>query len=176
MPFTFLTVHLHCFPQSHKADKSNSSHPVKHPAGSDLLTCRRLRLQPCSCCKQRTQPGNRTASMAAKYFYRQGFLLLLFNFISTAALEKRFSDLKRCADEECSSKFTGLLTRSSPGLQGCIFPHPPLFPAASHKLRLISKPVASQYLRPGLSCVGFRCCSDVWPLLKSREVNIDTRH
>ncbi|KAJ4929324.1 hypothetical protein JOQ06_004934 [Pogonophryne albipinna] len=40
--------------------------------------------------------------MAAKHFYRQGFLLLLFNFISTAALEKRFSDLKRCADKECS--------------------------------------------------------------------------
>ncbi|TNM94791.1 hypothetical protein fugu_017550 [Takifugu bimaculatus] len=40
--------------------------------------------------------------MAAKYFYLQGFLLLLFNFISTAALEKRFSDFKRCADEECS--------------------------------------------------------------------------
>ncbi|XP_077567207.1 transport and Golgi organization protein 1 homolog isoform X2 [Stigmatopora nigra] len=40
--------------------------------------------------------------MAAKHFYRKGFLLLLFNFISTAALEKRFSDLKRCADEECS--------------------------------------------------------------------------
>ncbi|CAJ1077082.1 transport and Golgi organization protein 1 homolog isoform X2 [Xyrichtys novacula] len=40
--------------------------------------------------------------MAAKHFYKQGFLLLLFNFISTAALEKRFSDLKRCADEECS--------------------------------------------------------------------------
>ncbi|XP_071323811.1 transport and Golgi organization protein 1 homolog isoform X1 [Trachinotus anak] len=40
--------------------------------------------------------------MAAKHFYRQGFLLLLFNFISTAALEKRFSDFKRCADQECS--------------------------------------------------------------------------
>ncbi|KAF7661589.1 hypothetical protein LDENG_00257770 [Lucifuga dentata] len=40
--------------------------------------------------------------MAAKLFYRKGFLLLLFNFISTAALEKRFSDFKRCADEECS--------------------------------------------------------------------------
>ncbi|XP_077366657.1 transport and Golgi organization protein 1 homolog isoform X2 [Festucalex cinctus] len=40
--------------------------------------------------------------MAAKHFYRKGFLLLLFNFISTAALEKRFSDFKRCADEECS--------------------------------------------------------------------------
>ncbi|XP_061667776.1 transport and Golgi organization protein 1 homolog isoform X2 [Syngnathoides biaculeatus] len=40
--------------------------------------------------------------MAAKQFYRKGFLLLLFNFISTAALEKRFSDFKRCADEECS--------------------------------------------------------------------------
>ncbi|XP_056149992.1 transport and Golgi organization protein 1 homolog isoform X2 [Lampris incognitus] len=40
--------------------------------------------------------------MAAKAFYRKGFLLLLFNFISTAALDKRFSDLKRCADEECS--------------------------------------------------------------------------
>ncbi|XP_054617733.1 transport and Golgi organization protein 1 homolog [Dunckerocampus dactyliophorus] len=40
--------------------------------------------------------------MAAKHFYRNGFLLLLFEFISTAALEKRFSDLKRCADEECS--------------------------------------------------------------------------
>ncbi|XP_033846591.2 transport and Golgi organization protein 1 homolog [Periophthalmus magnuspinnatus] len=40
--------------------------------------------------------------MAAKYIYQNGFLLLLFNFISTAALEKRFSDLKRCADEECS--------------------------------------------------------------------------
>uniref|UniRef100_A0A3Q2CC39 Transport and Golgi organization protein 1 homolog n=1 Tax=Cyprinodon variegatus TaxID=28743 RepID=A0A3Q2CC39_CYPVA len=40
--------------------------------------------------------------MAAKLFYTKGFLLLLFNFISTAALEKRFSDFKRCADEECS--------------------------------------------------------------------------
>ncbi|KAM9840450.1 transport and Golgi organization protein 1 homolog [Aulostomus maculatus] len=40
--------------------------------------------------------------MAAKHVYRKGFLLLLFNFISTAALEKRFSDFKRCADEECS--------------------------------------------------------------------------
>nr|XP_061806744.1 transport and Golgi organization protein 1 homolog [Nerophis lumbriciformis] len=40
--------------------------------------------------------------MAAKHFYQKGFLLLLFNFISTAALEKRFSDFKRCADEECS--------------------------------------------------------------------------
>nr|XP_043905836.1 transport and Golgi organization protein 1 homolog isoform X1 [Solea senegalensis] len=47
-------------------------------------------------------PSTKIASMAAKHFYRQGFLLLLFNFISTAALEKRFSDLKRCADEECS--------------------------------------------------------------------------
>ncbi|XP_054910205.1 transport and Golgi organization protein 1 homolog isoform X2 [Poeciliopsis prolifica] len=46
--------------------------------------------------------ANKTANMAAKHFYRQGFLLLLFNFISTAALEKRFSDFKRCADEECS--------------------------------------------------------------------------
>uniref|UniRef100_A0A3P8SQ20 Transport and Golgi organization protein 1 homolog n=1 Tax=Amphiprion percula TaxID=161767 RepID=A0A3P8SQ20_AMPPE len=40
--------------------------------------------------------------MAAIHFYRQGLLLLLFNFISTAAFEKRFSDFKRCADEECS--------------------------------------------------------------------------
>ncbi|XP_017267434.1 transport and Golgi organization protein 1 homolog isoform X2 [Kryptolebias marmoratus] len=40
--------------------------------------------------------------MAAKRFYRQGFLLLLFNFLSTAASERRFSDFKRCADEECS--------------------------------------------------------------------------
>ncbi|XP_014866770.1 PREDICTED: melanoma inhibitory activity protein 3 isoform X1 [Poecilia mexicana] len=46
--------------------------------------------------------ANKTANMAAKHFYRQGFLLLLFNFISTAALEKRFSDFKRCADKECS--------------------------------------------------------------------------
>lgn len=55
------------------------------------------------------RPVNRTANMAAKYFYLQGFLLILFNFISTAALEKRFSDFKRCADEECSSKFASLL-------------------------------------------------------------------
>uniref|UniRef100_A0A3B3XMJ4 Uncharacterized protein n=1 Tax=Poecilia mexicana TaxID=48701 RepID=A0A3B3XMJ4_9TELE len=47
--------------------------------------------------------ANKTANMAAKHFYRQGFLLLLFNFISTAALEKRFSDFKRCADKECST-------------------------------------------------------------------------
>lgn len=74
--------------------------------GSDLLTCR-LR-QPSS---SRRRPAKRTASMAAKYFYMQGFLLLLFNFISTAALEKRFSDFKRCADEECSSKFASLLLK-----------------------------------------------------------------
>ncbi|XP_029983948.1 transport and Golgi organization protein 1 homolog isoform X1 [Sphaeramia orbicularis] len=52
--------------------------------------------------QQRNPPVNKTASMAAKQIYRNGFLLLLFNFISTAALEKRFSDFKRCADEECS--------------------------------------------------------------------------
>ncbi|XP_035764322.1 transport and Golgi organization protein 1 homolog isoform X2 [Neolamprologus brichardi] len=40
--------------------------------------------------------------MAAKHVYRQGFLLLLFNFMSAAALERRFSDIKRCADMECS--------------------------------------------------------------------------
>ncbi|XP_005731155.1 melanoma inhibitory activity protein 3 isoform X2 [Pundamilia nyererei] len=40
--------------------------------------------------------------MAAKHVYRQGFLLLLFNFMSAAALERRFSDIKRCADKECS--------------------------------------------------------------------------
>uniref|UniRef100_A0A3Q3L0U6 SH3 domain-containing protein n=1 Tax=Mastacembelus armatus TaxID=205130 RepID=A0A3Q3L0U6_9TELE len=43
--------------------------------------------------------------MAAKHFYRPVFLLLLFSLISTAALDKRFSDFKRCADSECSSKF-----------------------------------------------------------------------
>lgn len=58
--------------------------------------------------------------MAAKYFYLQGFLLLLFNFISTAALEKRFSDFKRCADEECSSKFDSLLFKQVGRNQGCI--------------------------------------------------------
>uniref|UniRef100_A0A3Q0S7U0 Transport and Golgi organization protein 1 homolog n=1 Tax=Amphilophus citrinellus TaxID=61819 RepID=A0A3Q0S7U0_AMPCI len=40
--------------------------------------------------------------MAAKHLYRRGFLLLLFNFMSAAALERRFSDFKRCADQECS--------------------------------------------------------------------------
>ncbi|XP_030577041.1 transport and Golgi organization protein 1 homolog isoform X2 [Archocentrus centrarchus] len=40
--------------------------------------------------------------MAAKHLYRRGFLLLLFNFMSAAALERRFSDFKRCADNECS--------------------------------------------------------------------------
>ncbi|CAN9507811.1 unnamed protein product [Ophioblennius macclurei] len=50
----------------------------------------------------RSQRGSHPASMAAKHCYRKGFLLLLFNFISTAALDKRFSDFKRCADEECS--------------------------------------------------------------------------
>ncbi|XP_024146339.1 transport and Golgi organization protein 1 homolog isoform X2 [Oryzias melastigma] len=41
--------------------------------------------------------------MAAKHFYRPGFLLLLlFNLMPTSALERRFSDFKRCADEECS--------------------------------------------------------------------------
>lgn len=90
---------------------------------------------------------NRTANMAAKYFYLQGFLLLLFNFISTAALEKRFSDFKRCADEECSSKFAIFIKTNSRNFKdaslhnsGC---------AASHKLRLISRPVANRYLRPG---------------------------
>ncbi|XP_029318498.1 transport and Golgi organization protein 1 homolog [Cottoperca gobio] len=52
--------------------------------------------------QQESSQATETASMAAKHFYRQGFLLLLFNFISTASLEKRFSDFKRCADEECS--------------------------------------------------------------------------
>ncbi|XP_037541829.1 transport and Golgi organization protein 1 homolog [Nematolebias whitei] len=40
--------------------------------------------------------------MAAKHFYRPGILLLLFNLVSSTALERRFSDFKRCADEECS--------------------------------------------------------------------------
>ncbi|MEQ2157290.1 hypothetical protein GOODEAATRI_000341 [Goodea atripinnis] len=59
--------------------------------------------------KESRSQANKTANMAAKHFFPQGFLLLLFNFISTAALEKRFSDFKRCADEECSSKFVVLL-------------------------------------------------------------------
>lgn len=85
-------------------------------------------------------PSTETASMAAKHFYRQGFLLLLFNFISTAALEKRFSDLKRCADEECSSKYFfwgGLFWWVfSPGLHGCISVLLPLHPDTTdnHKL------------------------------------------
>lgn len=86
---------------------------------------------------------NRPANMAAKYFYLQGFLLLLFNFISTAALEKRFSDFKRCADEECSSKFAGFVA----GI-GRISRMRGPDSAASHKLRLISRPVANRYQRP----------------------------
>uniref|UniRef100_A0A3P9HQP9 Transport and Golgi organization protein 1 homolog n=1 Tax=Oryzias latipes TaxID=8090 RepID=A0A3P9HQP9_ORYLA len=53
--------------------------------------------------------------MAAKHFYRLGFLLLvLFYLIPTAALERRFSDFKRCADEECSSKFASVTDFSGP--------------------------------------------------------------
>ncbi|XP_067338781.1 transport and Golgi organization protein 1 homolog isoform X2 [Channa argus] len=40
--------------------------------------------------------------MAAKHFYPHGFVLLLFYFIAIAALDKRFSDFKRCTDPECS--------------------------------------------------------------------------
>uniref|UniRef100_A0A3Q3KIR0 Transport and Golgi organization protein 1 homolog n=1 Tax=Monopterus albus TaxID=43700 RepID=A0A3Q3KIR0_MONAL len=42
-----------------------------------------------------------TASMEGKH-YRQCFLLLLFNFTSIAAVDKRFSDFKSCADTDCS--------------------------------------------------------------------------
>lgn len=109
--------------------------------------------------------------MAAKYFYRQGFLLLLFNFISTAALEKRFSDFKRCADEECSSKFAGL---EKNGLQGCIFPHPDT--TASHKLRLISRPVANRYLRPELPSPFVTMLFSCELLGKTSKVNINNIH
>lgn len=96
----------------------------------------------------KSKPVHRSASMAAKYFYWQGFLLLLFNFISTAALEKRFSDFKRCADEECSSKFAGLLLKRAPrDFKDASSHHPDA--TASHKLRLISGPVANRYLRTG---------------------------
>uniref|UniRef100_A0A1A8LKF2 Transport and Golgi organization protein 1 homolog n=1 Tax=Nothobranchius pienaari TaxID=704102 RepID=A0A1A8LKF2_9TELE len=40
--------------------------------------------------------------MAAKHFYLQGCLLILCYFISATALERKFSDFKRCADMECS--------------------------------------------------------------------------
>lgn len=74
---------------------------------------------PAQCsCSGTAKPLRQTASMAAKIFYRKGFLLLLFNFILTAAVDKRFSDFKRCADEECSSKFYGLWA----WLQGCFPP------------------------------------------------------
>ncbi|XP_042359869.1 transport and Golgi organization protein 1 homolog, partial [Plectropomus leopardus] len=73
-----------------------------HPAGSDLLTCRLLQLQQQQQQQQSRSSQQKLPAWQQKHFYRQGFLLLLFNFISTAALEKRFSDFKRCADEECS--------------------------------------------------------------------------
>ncbi|XP_034017875.1 transport and Golgi organization protein 1 homolog [Thalassophryne amazonica] len=42
--------------------------------------------------------------MAAKHFSRRRcFFLLCFHVLAVAALEKRFSDFKRCADEECSN-------------------------------------------------------------------------
>ncbi|KAM9354724.1 transport and Golgi organization protein 1 homolog isoform 2-T2 [Pholidichthys leucotaenia] len=40
--------------------------------------------------------------MAAKHFNRRSFILLLLYFLAVPALERRFSDFKRCADEECS--------------------------------------------------------------------------
>lgn len=145
--FSFAGSIWHCFPQSYEAAKQPDppvkTYPCYHPAGSDLLTCRLLLPWAHTRAENQASLAKRTASMAAKYFYRQGFLLLLFNFISIAALEKRFSDFKRCADEECSSKFAGL---EKNGLQGCIFPHPDT--TASHKLRLISRPVANRYFWP----------------------------
>lgn len=110
------------FPPPHTATRSDRTqvltscaelHQLPTQAGSHLLTCRLLPcLRSCSSCD--AEPLHTTANMAAKYFYRQGFLLLLFNFVSTAALEKRFSDFKRCADEECSSKFAGCCKQIPP--------------------------------------------------------------
>jgi hypothetical protein len=57
--------------------------------------------------KRRDQaaPGQYTATMAAALFYQKCVLLLIFYFGSITALDRRFSDLKICADKECSSKF-----------------------------------------------------------------------
>lgn len=127
-----------------------SHHSLDHiPGGRDQIAGRKrfADVSPPSGFILQQSAVNRTANMAAKYFYLQGFLLLLFNFISTAALEKRFSDFKRCADEECSSKFASLLFKTNwqdlkdASLQS-------LDSAASYKLRLISRPVANRY-RPG---------------------------
>uniref|UniRef100_A0A674NBD7 Transport and Golgi organization protein 1 homolog n=2 Tax=Takifugu rubripes TaxID=31033 RepID=A0A674NBD7_TAKRU len=82
-----------------------SHHSLEHISGwRDQIPERRRSadVSPPSALILQQSAVNRSANMAAKYFYLQGFLLLLFNFISTAALEKRFSDFKRCADEECS--------------------------------------------------------------------------
>ncbi|XP_061563516.1 transport and Golgi organization protein 1 homolog [Cololabis saira] len=41
--------------------------------------------------------------MAAKHLYQQGLVLLLLHVVAaTTAWERRFSDFKRCADQECS--------------------------------------------------------------------------
>lgn len=110
---------------------------------------------------------NRSANMAAKYFYLQGFLLLLFNFISTAALEKRFSDFKRCADEECSSKFASLLAKLA-GFQGCTIPIVQLAINCALSLDLLpidtGDPDSILYLS--------RICVNVWCRLKIGNICI----
>lgn len=160
-----LSLHLldcfpHAVPWSRRSLRTScvKRFPCLHPAGSDLLTCRLLQLQ-CSCSSGGgsgsdggVKPVNKTASMAAKHIYRQGFLLLLCNFICIAALERRFSDIKRCADEECSSKWL-LLLWGDWGMRP-----PPFIPLLRLAIKRALSPTCCQSICATL--VASSCCYD----------------
>lgn len=64
----------------------------------------------------RAEPDSPTDDMAVNVSHVYILLLFIINFISNAATERRFSDFKRCADEECSSKYLAFSSRELSGM------------------------------------------------------------
>lgn len=145
-----------------------------HPAGSAVLTCRLLLPSAhAPAAAAESIQSTETASMAAKHVYRQGFLLLLFNFMSAAALERRFSDIKRCADKECSSKSAGFPTIISRGLLWCVFAPSRYY---SHKLPLSLDLLPVDICDLDLLLQLLWCCLPVWCPVKTGQANININH
>ncbi|XP_031438116.1 transport and Golgi organization protein 1 homolog isoform X2 [Clupea harengus] len=78
-------------------DSTLHEHPAYYPSSADLLTCR-LDLP----MLRQNSAIIKPTTMATVVSHLYCFILFLQIFISNVSLDRRFSDFKRCADDECS--------------------------------------------------------------------------
>lgn len=81
-------------------DSTLHEHPAYYPSSADLLTCR-LDLP----MLRQNSAIIKPTTMATVVSHLYCFILFLQIFISNVSLDRRFSDFKRCADDECSSEY-----------------------------------------------------------------------